>query len=77
MSLPPDVQSRTFAAYTGRYHFDGSELVTTVDGASNHDTPKQQIRQIRFESPTRMIATPKNTVLGHTAGLKFVWERIG
>jgi len=48
-SLPSDVRSRAFVAYTGRYHFDGSEIVTTVDGASNLDVPKQQIRhQILF-----------------------------
>jgi uncharacterized heparinase superfamily protein len=75
-SLPPDVQSRAFVAYTGRYHFDGSELVTTVDGASNPDVPTQQIRHLRFESPARMVVTPKNTVLAWTAGLKFVWEMI-
>ena len=76
LSLLPDVQSRAFVAYTGRYHFDGSELVATVDGASNPDVPTQQIRQIRFESPTRIVVTPKNTVL-FRVGLKFVWERIG
>ena len=61
---------------TGKYHFDGKMLVATVDGASNHDVAKEQIRDIRFESPTRMCVTPKNTVLGQS-GLKVVWERVG
>ena len=76
LSLPSDVQSRAFVAYTGSYHFDGSEIVTTVDGASSPEVPAQQIRQIRFESPTRMVVTPRNAVLGRTTGLKFVWGRI-
>jgi hypothetical protein len=75
--LPPDVRSRAFIAYTGKYHFDGTMLVTTVDGASSPDVEKEQIRYVRFESPTRVCITPKNTVLGHTAGLKVVWERVG
>jgi hypothetical protein len=76
-SLPPDVQSRAFIAFTGKYHFDGTMFVTTVDGASSPDVAKEQIRHIRFESPTRMCITPKNTVLGQTAGLKVIWERFG
>jgi hypothetical protein len=75
-SLPPDVQSRAFIAYTGKYHFDGAKLVVTVDGASSPDVAKEQIRHIRFESPTRVCITPENTVLGQ-AGLKVVYERVG
>src|SRR5262245_7331618 len=77
LSLPPDASSRAFTAYTGRYTFDGTELVTTADSASSPDLIGQQIRHIRFESPTRMVATPKNKVLGRDAGLKLVWERVG
>jgi hypothetical protein len=76
-SLPPDVQSRAFIAYTGEYQFDGTMLVATVDGASSQDVAKEQIRHIQFESPTRMCITPKNTVLGQAAGLKLIWERVG
>ncbi|WP_233808338.1 lipocalin-like domain-containing protein [Paraburkholderia sp. HP33-1] len=74
-SLPTDIQ-RVFAAYSGRYSFDGMELVTSVDGASDPDLVQQQIRHIHFESPTRIAITPKNRVIGRDAGLKFVWERI-
>jgi hypothetical protein len=77
LSLPPDAPSRAFAAYTGRYRFDGTELLTSIDGASSPDLAEQQIRHVLFESPTRMAVTPKNTVLGRAAGLKFVWERVG
>jgi len=76
LSLPAGVPSRAFVSYSGGYHFDGTELVTTVDSASSPDLAGQQIRHIRFESPTRIVITPKNKVLGR-AGLKFVWERVG
>ena len=76
-SLPPDVPSREFAAYSGTYRFDGTELVTSTDSASRPDLAGEQIRHIRFESPTRMIVTPKNKTLGRDTGLKFVWERVG
>lgn len=75
-SLPTDIQ-RVFAAYSGRYSFDGTELVTNVDGASDPDLVQPQIRHIHFESPTRIAVTPKNKVLGRDTGLKLVWERIG
>src|SRR5262245_17675646 len=54
LSIPPDVQSRAFVAYSGRYTFDGNVLVTSADCASSPDLVGQQIRHIRFESPTRM-----------------------
>jgi hypothetical protein len=77
LSLPPNVPSRAFVAYSGKFRFDGVELVTNVDSASNPNLAGQQIRHIHFESPTRMVVTPKNKVLGRDAGLKLVWERIG
>jgi hypothetical protein len=76
LSLPADVPSRVFAAFSGGYHFDATELVITVDSASSPDMVVQQIRHIRFESPTRIVITPKNEVLGRT-GLRVVWERVG
>src|SRR5262245_411278 len=68
---------RSITAYCGRYTFDGTTLVTSVDSASSPDLAGQQIRQIRFDSPTSMMVTPKNKLLGRDAGLRFLWERIG
>ena len=64
LSLPVNVPSRVFAAYSGKFRFDGAELVTNVDSASNPNLAGQQIRHIHFESPARMVVTPKNKVLG-------------
>jgi hypothetical protein len=44
LALPTDVPSRAFAAYSGTYRFDGSELVTSVDSASSPDLAGQQTR---------------------------------
>jgi hypothetical protein len=78
LELPPDAPARALYAYNGRYRFDGTELVTTVDSTSSPDRLSgEQIRQIRFESPTRMVATSKTTALGQSAVMQFVWERVG
>jgi hypothetical protein len=63
---------------SGRYRFDGTELVTTVDSTSSPERLfGERIRQIRLESPTRMVATSKTTALGQSAVMEFVWERVG
>ena len=75
-SMPPDSPSRFFLAYTGTYSFDGVELVTRVDDASRPELVVDQIRRIRFESPTRLVAIPVSGVSGQ-GGTEIVWERIG
>jgi hypothetical protein len=75
-SMPPDAPSRFFLAYTGTYTFDGTELVTRADDASRPELVVDQVRRIRFESPTRMVAMPVSGVPGQ-GGIEVVWERIG
>ena len=75
-SLPPDASLRFFIAYTGIYRFDGEVLVTRADDASKPELIVEQVRRIRFESPTRMVALPVSGVPGQ-GGIEFVWERIG
>ena len=77
LSPPANVSSRAFIAYSGKYRFDGAEFVTDVDSASGPGLAGRQIRHLRFESPTRMVVTPQNKILGRDAGLKLVWERVG
>jgi hypothetical protein len=77
LSLPPDAPPRYFLAYTGSYHFDGTELVTRVDGASSADyLGSEQTRYIRFESPSRMVMSLTREALDGGAGLSGVWERV-
>ena len=36
-----------------------------------------QIRRVRFESPTRIVVHPVSRLLDRGAGLEFVFERVG
>ena len=76
VTLPSDVPKRIFAAYCGRYTFDGTELVTHVDGASSPDMFADQVRHIRFVSPSRMVVVPKSRLFGLGGGMELVWERV-
>jgi hypothetical protein len=71
MALTPDTPSRAFMAYSATYSFDGTSLVTNVDNASSPHLTGELTRYIRFDSPTRITVTPKDT------GLALVWERVG
>jgi hypothetical protein len=69
--------SRRLIAYTRTHHFDGVELVTQVEGASKPELFLQQVRRIRFESPTRMVAVLVSGVTGSFRRVVIVWERVG
>jgi hypothetical protein len=73
----PTAAKRAFAAYCGAYTFDGTKLVTHVDGASGPDLLDDQVRQIRFDTPTRMTVIPVSRLFDRRAGLELVWERVG
>ena len=76
-SRSPDPSSRGFIAYCGTYSFDGAVLVTHADGASEPELIVDQVRNIRFESPTRMVATPVSDLPNQSSRLETVWERVG
>jgi Lipocalin-like domain len=75
-AMPPDAE-RTFVAYCGKYTFDGTKLVTHVDGASSTELLRDQVRHIRFDGPRRMTAVPVSRLFGRSGGIELVWERIG
>ena len=72
--LPPETK-RAFAAYCGQYTFDGTKLVTRVDGASSPDMMEDQVRHIRFEGGRRMIVVPASRLFDRGSGLELVWDR--
>ena len=72
-----DPSSRAFIANCGTYSFDGAELVTHADGASQPELIVDQVRNVRFESPTRMVLTPVAGLRNQSSGLETVWERVG
>jgi hypothetical protein len=74
-ALSPETK-RTFVAYGGKYTFDGTKLVTRVDGASSPDLLEDQVRHIRFDGPRRMTAVPISRLLDRSGGVELVWERV-
>jgi hypothetical protein len=77
VTLPPEAPKRAFVAYSGPYTFDGTKYVCHVDSASSPEMFVDQIRRVRFESPTRMVVHPLSRLLDRGAGLEFVFERVG
>ena len=74
--LPANGPPRRFVSYTGAYRFDGVELVTSPDDASRPEHMVQQVRHLRFESDTRMVAVLISG-LPELRGSEVVWERVG
>jgi hypothetical protein len=62
-ALPPEVK-RASAAYCGRYIFDGTKAVTSVDGASSPEMMDDQVRHIRFEGSRQMVVVPVSRLFG-------------
>ncbi len=75
--LPPGSPQRAFSSYTGRYEFNGERLVTHVDGASSPDGFADQVRQVTFQGPDRIVVVPLSQVLDRSSGLELTWKRIG
>jgi hypothetical protein len=73
---PPGAPPQVFFSYTGTYRFDGTTLFTKTDDASKPDMLTDHVRDMRFETPTRLIVTSKTDLLGRAGGLTFVWERL-
>jgi hypothetical protein len=77
-AISATIESRCrLIAYTGTYHFDGVELATQVEDASQPELIVEQVRRIRFESPTRMVAVPVSGVTGSFIGVEIAWGRVG
>jgi Lipocalin-like domain len=74
-ALSPETK-RAFVAYGGKYTFDGTKLVTRVDGASSPELLEDQVRHIRFDGPRRMTAVPISPLFGRSGGVELVWERV-
>jgi hypothetical protein len=77
ITLPPDAPKRAIVAYSGPFTFDGTRYVCHPDSASSPELLADQIRGVRFESPTRLVVHPSSRLLDRSAGLEFVFERVG
>jgi hypothetical protein len=74
-TLRPDAPKRAFVAYSGPYTFDGTRYV--CHSGSSPEMFIDQIRHVRFESPTRTVVHPLSRLLDRAGGLEFVLERVG
>lgn len=68
---------RDYSSYCGNYTFDGAQLVTTVDAASDPARiGSEQVRDVRFDGD-RMILRPQPRRSGdRTEQRELTWELI-
>jgi hypothetical protein len=73
----PDGTRREYSSYCGNFTFDGSTLITTVDGASDPGRMgSQQIRKVRFDGTRMILVPPEREENGVKIHRELVWERI-
>jgi len=73
----PAGQKREYGGYSGRYTFDGSKLVTTVDTAPDPSRiGTQQPRGVRFEGELMVLIPPPRQNGDVTEHRELTWERI-
>ena len=74
----PDGRNREYVSYCGTYRYDGSTLVTRVDGTS--DAPRmgtEQVRLVSFDGERMVLRPPEDSVDGVARQRVLTWERIG
>lgn len=70
-------EMRPFFSYAGSYTFDGSTLVTRVDGTSTAEGFADQVRRVVFQTSEQILVVPLSPVLGRSSGLQLTWKRLG
>ena len=74
--LPANAE-RAYSSYIGRYTFDGSTLVTRVDGASDPSRiGSDQVRGVRFEGERMILSPPPRQTAAGGEYRELTWERI-
>ena len=74
--LPPGTR-REYRSYIGAYTFDGTTLVTKVDGADDPSwLDSEQVRAARFENGRMILRPPPRMVAGRLVHRELAWERL-
>src|SRR5437764_3892875 len=76
--LPPGTE-RAYSSYCGNYTYDGAQLVTRVDAASDPSRiGSDQVREVSFEGEDRMVLRPppRQSAAGEEYR-EITWQRIG
>lgn len=73
----PGGEKREYNSYCGNYTFDGKQLITRVDAASDPSRlGSDQVRDVRFENGLMVLRPPARTYGGPVEQRELYWEKI-
>jgi len=73
----PAGEMREYGSYCGNYTFDGKQLVTRVDAASDPGRiGSDQVRDVRFEDGLMVLRPPARAYGERTEQRELYWEKI-
>lgn len=73
----PAGTERAYSSYIGSYTFDGTQLVTRVDGASDPSRiGSDQVRGVRFEGERMILSPPPRQGAGGAEYRELTWQRL-
>ena len=73
----PGGARREYSSYCGNYTFDGKQLITRVDAASDPArVGSDQVRDVRFEDGLMVLRPPMRTYGGPAEQRELYWEKI-
>lgn len=73
----PAGEARDYNSYCGNYTYDGKQLVTTVDAASDPGRiGSDQVRDVRFEGALMVLRPPPRAYHGPVEQRELYWEKI-
>ena len=73
----PNGGKREYSSYCGNYTFDGKQLITRVDAASDPTRiGTDQVRDVRFEGTLMVLRPPARTYGGAVEQRELYWEKI-
>ncbi len=68
---------RDYSSYCGNYTFDGAQLVTTVDAASDPARiGSEQVRDVRFDGDRMILRPPPRRSGDRTEQRELTWELV-
>lgn len=77
VTIPTGEPEREYNSYCGQYTFDGSTLVTRVDGATQLDRiGGDQVRRVEFRGEQMVLFPPPRPLGKLTQHRELIWERI-
>ena len=70
-------RTREYLSYCGNFTYDGCQLITKVDAASNlARLNTEQVRDVSFEDDLMLLRPPQSAYRGNLEQRVLVWEQI-